>query len=355
MNNLPITTEELNNVQKGWLVMASLKETTFQSLGKKELEVQGFLNDIDKDKDLKSVQDKLSKAKSLASEAKEERLHFTNKLKEKLIDKAMEFEKRNDDLIIKASKHEFTLREAEVEKNKEVDKKNKEISNFKLHFENGNYKIASDYRLTLSNRINFYYKGAMTQKKMSKKDLEQYIQDIKNELPQIEVGKHSSFERNLITKEEAIELFKSVQLYNPANDLKEAIENVDIKFGMYEQDIKNAEAAIKQSEIDAKKKEEDEKEALKVEQSTNTLIAAAGSFTVLGGAVIKKALEVEEENTTEWAMSVIAAFIKNMARCKLRVQTWSKLSIGQMAAALGKLATDTGETFAGLKLKEIKK
>lgn len=355
MNDLPQLTEQLNNVQKGWLAMANLKETTFTSLGKKELEVQGLLNNVDKDTDLKSVQEKLSKAKFTAAEAKEERLMFTNKLKEKLIDKAMEYEKRNDELITKASKHEFALREAEVEKNKGAEKKNKEIADFKLHFENGNYRIASDYRLTLSNRINFYYKGAMSQKEMNKKELAQYLQDIKNELPQIEVGKHSAFSRTLITKEEAIVLFKSVELYDPSADLEEAIKQVDVKFGMYDQDIKNAEAAIKQSELDAQKKKEEEEEALKVDQSTNNLVAAASSFTMSGGPVIKKNLEVEEENTTEWAMAVIASFIKNMPRCKLRVQTWSKLSIGQMAAALGKLATETGEKFTGLKLKEIKK
>jgi hypothetical protein len=39
----------------------------------------------------------------------------------------------------------------------------------------------------------------------------------------------------------------------------------------------------------------------------------------------------------------------------VRVKAWENLSIGQMAAAIAKHATDTGETYKGIIYKELKK
>jgi len=352
---LPEKTADLSSIQKGWLTMSDKRNETFDNLQKNELAVQSELKELEKDQDLKSVQEKLSKAKGLAKEGKEMRLHFTNMLKEKIIDKSMEFEKRNEELIAKCGKHEFTLREKEAEKNEEANKKTKEATDFKTHFLNENHRVATEYRNTLRRRIAFYYKGLMGQDRLNEQDLKNYIQDIKNELAQIEVEQLKSFKRNLLSEKEAKEIYKSISPYNNKDDLKTIQDEVDEAFAMYEEDIQNAEKAAEAMQKQTEALEEKENDNLKVEQSTNNLIAAAEPLVMMGGAKIKKNLVVEEENTQQWAVSVMTEYIKRINDCKISVKEWKNLKIDQMASALGKLATETGLKFTGLKLKEVKK
>lgn len=352
---LPEKTSELTKVQHGWLKMAQLREDTFADLQKKELAVQLELNNIEKDEELKSVQEKISKAKNIAGEAEEQRLVFTNMLKKKIIDKSMEFEKRNAELIEKAGKHEFKLREAEANKNAEANKKTKEATDFKTHFVNEYHRVAAEYRNTLRRRINFYYKGLMDQEKLEPEDLKNYIQDIKNELTQIEVEQVKSFKRVLLNEAEAKEIFKSIPKYDNKNDLKELQDEVNKTFAMYDEDIQNAAKAKEAMQKHIEEMEEKENDNLKVEVSTNNLIAAAEPLTLIGGPTVKKTLVIEDENTSEWAVKVMTTYIKNIAKCKINIKEWKNLKVDQMASALGKLATESGETFAGLKLKEVKK
>jgi hypothetical protein len=55
--------------------------------------------------------------------------------------------------------------------------------------------------------------------------------------------------------------------------------------------------------------------------------------------------------------SVMAAFLANRRHMEkyIRVKKVSNLTIGQMATALGQLATETTTTFTGLTLNEVEK
>jgi hypothetical protein len=54
-------------------------------------------------------------------------------------------------------------------------------------------------------------------------------------------------------------------------------------------------------------------------------------------------------------MTVLTNFIKNWQYVNkyVKVKSWAKLSIGQMAEALAKHISETGETFANLTTEEV--
>lgn len=353
---LPLTTAELTDIQKGWLVMSGLREFTFAHLQAGELAVQLLLNNhaAHTKETLPQLQEDIKKASALITEKKEMRLAFTNKLKEKIIDPAMLYEKREEELLKAANLTEFNLRKLVETDNKATNNKLLEKQNYEAHIKNEYMRIATKYRITLSNLITFYYTGALKQKEMSKKDLGVYLQDIKNELPHIELEKPTKFEAVLLSVDERRAIYNSIPAYSPAPDLQKAVEAVDVAFSMYDQDIKNAEAAIASVEQTTANNTAAAIQELEVESSTNTLVAAAGNMQIAStsGTTIKRKQVIIEENTSEWAVAVLAAFIKNIGRCKIKTATFSKLTVGQMATALSALLTDDNPpVLTGLKTK----
>jgi hypothetical protein len=340
--------------------MAKRREILFNSLLRGELQIQMLSQGLSETCKLEEVQATLKEAKDIAATNKEERIAFTNRLKEKLIEPSMEFEKRNEEVIGRLVTKEFDLRKAEAEKSKAEENHRKEKERYKAHVVNENNRIGFEYRTTLRKRINFYYNQALDEKKRDKKELATLLQEVKEELAMIEVGKPVKFERSLVTVEEAKELLKEMFMYDPKDDLQAMQNEVEDVFTMYEQDIKNA-AAAKEA---ARKRLEDEqakaKEELDVETSTINLIASADSYAVSGAPKVKQSLAVVVENSEPWTLAVIAAFLKNFgaAKAKLQVKTWEKLSIGQMAAALGKIASESDDvtlSLPGLKLQMVEK
>ena len=110
--NLPEKVKELNELQLGWLAMCEVRTKTFKDLQAGELEIQQLLKDA-KDQKLDALQENLKKAKGVHEEKKEQRLKFTQRITAKIIEPAMEFEKRNQKLISDVTVIEFDKRKAE--------------------------------------------------------------------------------------------------------------------------------------------------------------------------------------------------------------------------------------------------
>ena len=162
---------------------------------------------------------------------------------------------------------------------------------------------------------------------------------------------------SILTAEEAKAVFKTIAPYNGEEDLTKAASDLEDIFSMYAHDRKNADAAIKQAEADQEKQAAAIQKDLAVETSITKLTEETATAYVnpAPGAKLKKKMVVVEENTEEWAVAVIAEFVKNWqsVRKHVRVGTWAKLSIGQMATALGKHATESSNHKLGiLKLEE---
>ena len=76
----------------------------------------------------------------------------------------------------------------------------------------------------------------------------------------------------------------------------------------------------------------------------------------IAGPKIKKTLVVEVSENEGWAKAVIASYLLYFIDCaKYRRGSFSKMSIGQMADQLGKLATENGVAYQNLNLVEIVK
>jgi len=350
---LPAQTADLSPVQKGWLQMASIRTQTFEEMQKQELIVQGFLTGVLQNPDLSQVQEAIREAKAAAATGKETRLAFTRLIDEKLFVPAMEFEKRNADLISKAGEHELALRKSgEVEAQKKQAYAS-ELAALKAHITNEYYRIASEYRAALDKETSAVYMDTL-KVSVPMAGIPMILQTLCAALGEIPVPGFQKFSRTLVTDTDAKAVFASVAAYKPAEDLQRAINTAGETFKMYEHDLANATAAIA-AIVDTKAAAAaEEAEKLQVEQATNVLVAVAETVTV-DVPKVKRELKIVVVESEQWAMAVVANFIKNWQAVNkyLRVKSWGKLSIDQMAAALAKHATETGETFNGLQLEEV--
>lgn len=373
---LPATIAELTPIQKGWLLKAQQRTVLFADLTREELEIQGLLLELDKETDYEKVKERLTKAKQIAEASKQRRTHFTNQIKEMLFDTAMAFEKRNYLLLTGqedgkgnggAIAIEFKLRKAAEEAAAAGAKKSKEIADLTAHIQNENFRIAATYRQDLRKIIAQGYQQCL-KGKTSGQYLIKYKQDLVKLLETVTLSKFVAFERLLVSKEEAVEIFKSIEPYKAGEDLKDAITNIIPEmFAMYGEDLKNAEAALQHAAEEESRLALETKKEIENNTAVNNLTAeaSAGGFVMTGGApAVKRKLELVTANTISWELSVLKSYILNYNPCQefIKVKDREKLSVGQMAAALGKVATENKiprqaweSHYPGLTLKEIEK
>lgn len=352
---LPKETSGLSPVQVGWLNMANLKEFTVKCLTQDELSIQSYLNGIEKKTDLKVVQVELEKAKQLAATSKDQRLQFTNIIKDKLVGPMMLFEKRNEELIKKASEHELKLREIAEKEEEKGNELQQEEAAFKAHFENQYFIIAANFRGKLAHMIQHYYERALLDK-VKPADIKAFKDGIEPIIRAAIPEKPEKFNRVLIKPERAAELFKSIKPYTHAIDIAQAVKDIDTKFSMYAQDFKNREAAIESSKKELENKIAEEKKKVEVEVATNTLVASATAVKQ-NTVKVKRKTKIVVKETEQFALQILCSAIANWNNIKdyLKVEKWSNLKIDQLAAALSRHICETGEVLPGFETEEIKK
>lgn len=357
---LPEKISDLSDIQRGWLQLSHRRNYTFYELTKDELKVQEILSGITKETKLDIIQSKISEASKLIEESKEKRLFFTNNLQERLIKPLMEFEKRNVDLLDSTKNIE---REARIEANRIAAlaaAKETEVKMYKAHILNEYERTSLEYRQQLESRILFYYHLSLKKKKMNKAEMNEEMTMIKNELTQIEVPKAVKFTRVHVTNTEAKAIIDTIVAPDNSALLAEITATIPTVYAMYQEDFKNAEAAIEAQNIAIQKKKAEENKQLAQSAAMANVIASAEPVVVStpGGAktTVKKKWVIDEENTAEWATSVMTHFLANLPLCqqKLLVKAWPKLTLSQMAAALSKVANDSTpvKQFSGLKMSE---
>lgn len=346
-------TTELTTVQQGWLRLAEIRNTLFNDLQAAELQVQQLTANGTSSHNLEEVKKVLIDAKKIIAEAKDKRLAFTRMIDEKLLTPAMQYEKRAAEKIQELVEHELNLRKEEEEKAKKANDIIQEEAEFKAFFLNEGYRIAAEFRSRLAKFINEAYELAL-KTKMAVKDIPahilQYVEIFKAEKPL----PYNKFERKLLSEERARELFNTVPKFQHEAAINEAISDLHKRFENYELDLANAEAAIAAAKKEAEQKEAEQAKKLAEETAVNNLMAKAEAATI-DAPKIKRELKIEFENTQAFAAGIIANFLKNMAYCMeyVRVKNYDKLTVGQMADALSKLATETGEKIPNVKYVEI--
>ena len=345
MNN-QITTQ-----QSGWLRLADIKTTLFNDLQAAELAVQGILNAMGAD--LPSVQEAIREAKGTMAEAKGKRLAFSRMIDEKLLTPAMAYEKRMAELIDQAGATELELRKEAEKVAQSGQALQNEIAAYRAHITNEWYRIAAEYRTELHGLVTHCY-VTLLRNKMNPQHIGEAIDNLERVLRDVVVPKPAKFNRTLIDDNTARDIVASVQPFDAKWELEHIVTELPERFKMYAHDLENAEAAAEAAMKEAQEQAADTAQKLAVEQATNVLIAEAETV-IIDTPRVKRELKIVVIESEQWATTIVANFLKNWQYCNkyVRVKSWAKLTIAQMADALAKHISETGETIANITTEEV--
>jgi len=315
------------------------------------LACQAELNNI-QELPLDKMQANLRNAKFNLSEAKRKRLEFTRMIDDKLSTPSMEFEKRMAAMIDEASKFELAARLDIESKAKESQLHANEVALYKAHIVNEWTRIAHEYRSNLQKMIDSSYINCI-KAKVPVDQLSAMVSDLQSIMSRFDLSSFVKFQRMFITDQEALEIFHSIDKYEPSNDLAYYQTLVNDRFAMYAHDLANEESLTKLLQEQRIRVAQAEQE-LKADIATNTLISQAETL-IVDTPKVKREIKIVVIESEAWAMAVMTNFIKNWQYVNkyVKVKSWAKLSIGQMAEALAKHISETGETFSNLTTEEV--
>ena len=339
---------QLTTIQQGWLKLAEIRIDLFDRLRLDELACQRELNNI-QDLPLERMQANLRNAKFNLSEAKRKRMEFTKMLDDKLYSPSMEFEKRMASMIDEANKLELAKRLSIESEAKESQLHANEVALYKAHIVNEWTRIAHEYRSNLQKMIDSSYINCI-KSRVDVAKVPDMVADLVNILARIELSTFVKFNRMFITDQEALDIFHSIDKYEPNNDLAYYQSLIPMKFQMYQHDFNSIEKLEEEQRIRVAQAEQE----LKADLAINTLIAQSETL-IVDTPKVKREIKIVVVESEAWAMAVLTNFIKNWQHVNkyVKVKSWAKLSIGQMADALSKHISETGETFSNLETEEV--
>jgi hypothetical protein len=349
-----ITTEPTPEQMNAWSVMVRKKNELTHVLTTSELELQQILLSVDV-KDHKSIDEALANYRKKHGDLKENRLNFTRLIEEKLFAPLMAFEKRaepkTNEQYLKLDITSLELRKGANEAAAKKQAYENEKARFLAHCANEFMRIEAQYINELNNQIDTAYSAFLTAAINPPP-----ISNVEVNMGAVKVGQMNKFDPALLTKEDMQALYLTLTPTQYIQILADKIAMLPQVFANYEVDLANSSAAIERRELDAKIASQEAAAKLEAEASVNNLIATA-SGPQIETAKIKKELKIEPINTQAWAQLIMTQFIANLPTLVsyLRVKTWANLSIQQMADAIAKYATETGETFKGVVYTEILK
>lgn len=337
---------------EAWVQLAQNKNELTQKLANSELALQKILLDVNVN-DYKTIDEALATYRKSHTILIESRKEFTSIIDANIVQPLMQFEKRADPkvntLYLELTTTSLNLRQVAAKKAHEFQSIENEKNMFTNHCINEFLRIESKYIQDLNNTIDIGYAANLTSGTPTPN-----LIDIEGNLRGVKIDAIRKFTPGIITKEQMQELF--LQLEQPSYNaiLENKILQLPHIFINYETDLANAAAAIEVRELEAKIAAKEIAHKLEAETAINTLISNA-STPVVETPKIKVELKIEVINSSEWAQLIMTHFIANMPTLVkyVRVKTWDNLSIGQMATAIAKHATDTGETYKGILYSEV--
>lgn len=338
-----------------WVALADKKNQVAASLQRQELAAQQILIPAEKSDDYKEIDTALAEYRKAVTELSDERKAFTNRIQDAIIKPLMEPEKRLDirtnKTYLVCEARSLALRKEEKEMADRANAINAEKAAFRLHIENEYASQKMKLETEFKEVVVLFYKQCLQNKvqKPNFADLDKVFASIKPEPVR-------KFEPKHLTRNQMMEVFETIEKPDFSTLKRETEFFMQLVFKNYSSDLENTEAAIKHQQeqaelarIEAERKAEEEK-------AVNTLIATAETV-VIEEPKIKRSVEIVVIESEAWAKSVMAAFITNLPQLMpmIKVRSWAKLSIGQMANYLSKYASETGETFKGLEVREVEK
>jgi hypothetical protein len=342
----------LTPIQSGWIKLADIKTSLFDELQRAELAVQDYMNGIEGNP-LDVVQHNIKSAKQVMADAKSKRLEFTRMIDEKLITPVTAFEKRMAEQIEQATAIELEMRKQAAENAEKQQAIANETAALKAHIVNEWFRIAAQYRHELE-RITLESYSNCLKEKHPPHSIPAMVQDMKRILNEWKLPEFQKFERKLISDGLAKEIYDSIEKYNPADDLQTAIKNISVIWSTYSNDLANADVAIESIEKHKQIAEMAFEMDLEFETATNALIAEAETL-IVETPKVKKEIKIKVDETEQWAKTIVSNFIRLWPYVNqyVRVKSWTKLTIGQMADALAKHINETGNVIPGIETIEV--
>jgi hypothetical protein len=342
----------LTPIQSGWIKLADIKTALFDELQRAELAVQDYMNSIEGNP-LDVVHNNIKSAKQVMADAKAKRLEFTRMIDEKLITPATAFEKRMAEQIEQATAIELEMRKQAAENAGKQQAIAKESAALKAHIVNEWFRIAAQYRHELERVTLESYQNCLKEKHPTH-SIPAMVQDMKRILNAWNLPEFQKFERKLVSDGLAKEIYDSIEKYNPADDLQTAIKNVSIIWSTYANDLANADVAIESIEKHKQIAEMAFEMDLEFETATNALIAEAETM-IVETPKVKKEIKIKVDETEQWAKTIVSNFVRLWPYVNqyVRVKSWTKLTIGQMADALAKHINESGNVIPGIETIEV--
>jgi len=342
----------LTPIQSGWIKLADIKTALFNDLERAELAVQAYMNGIEGNT-LDVVQNNIKSAKIVMADAKAKRLEFTRMIDDKLITPATAFEKRMAEQIEQAAAIELEMRKQAAENAGKQQAIANESAALKAHIVNEWFRIAAQYRHELE-RVTLESYSNCLKNRVPVDQLQAMTSDMERILNAWNLPEFQKFERKLVSDGLAKEIYDSIEKYNPAVDLQAAIINVSIIWSTYANDLANADVAIESIEKHKQVAEMAMKMDVEFETATNALIAEA-EMPVIQTPKVKKEIKIKVDETEQWAKTIVSNFVRLWPYVNqyVRVKSWTKLTIGQMADALAKHINETGNVIPGIETIEV--
>jgi hypothetical protein len=349
---MPVSKEQA----AAWVGLAQEKNRVAFELEKSELAAQSIILRTQQNSEFHGPIDiGLAEYRKAHSSMVELRKQFTSVVDTAIIQPMMEFEKRvdpkNNEGYIKLVNRSLALRKAETDQAAIANAKNQEVASFKAFVANEFSRVATEYRAIIRREIAGHYATMLGDRVQ-----DPALATVKDMLRGIVPPPVAKFNARYLTNQELSNIFNEIPKLDYEGYYNDLMRELDDTFANYSSDLANDAAAIECQAKQAKLQEMEEANKAKEEQALNTLIATAETV-VIDEPKIKRTVQVIVIESEAWAKTVMAAFITNMPKLVkyIRVKSWSKLSIGQMATYLGQYATEEGATFQGLQLEGVEK
>jgi hypothetical protein len=345
-------TLQLTVQHEAWIRMADAKNEILANLQQSELNAQSML--VVHGSDYKEIDNALAAYRKAYSDMVELRKSFTNQIDRGIIQPLMAFEKRVDpkanELYQRLERNSLALRKEEADRVARANQINQELASFKAHCTNEFFRCAAEYRASIRREITKQYEYWLNEGTAPDMD------KLRKALEMVPVPSVGKFSPVLITKEQMTEVYQGIHKPNYETIFAEMMGELDGTFANFKSDLANKKQAIARQKDAEQLAAIQQQHQVAEETAINTLIATSEAV-VITEPTIKRTYTITVIESEAWAKAVMAGFITHLPHLAkyIRVKSWSKLSIGQMAEYLAKYANDTNTQIQGLQYESIER
>jgi len=252
---------------------------------------------------------------------------------------------------VKAKEREFELRKAASEASAKANAVNAEKGQYRAFVVNENLRISESYRIALNAVIEGYFKECLEANIESP-----FMENLWGRMGDVPAPVYMKYTSDVLNRDEKAIIFAEVGAVDKNKIFDDCKETAVLTFSNYAAALKNKAAAIAHMEENAGKAAQQSAAKVAQETAINTLVITSDVAKVEAPR-IKVTMEIETEESEAWAKAVMANFMRLLPELTkyLRIRSWGNLSLNQMAAAIAKYSTETGDLVTGLKYKEVEK